>query len=210
MAKITLPMLDGGSFKVDQISIECPYCHASIVPKYLVYDDGVVFAKCPNSNCNKHLLLLQDSWCDFTCVQQTYVPTVKQFSDIVKTISPEFESIYNQAYYAEQVGLDQICGVGYRKSLEFLIKDYLISNVEEDTEKEEIKNKFLSNCIQENILDANIKNVARRAVWLGNDETHYVRKWRGKDVTNLKQLIDLTIRWIENEVETKRIVEEMN
>lgn len=55
----------------------------------------------------------------------------------------------------------------------------------------------------------NIKNVAKRAAWLGNDETHYVRKWASKDVTNLKQLIELVVRWIENEVETERVLQEM-
>ena len=66
----------------------------------------------------------------------------------------------------------QICGTGYRKSLEFLIKDYLISTLPED-QHEAIKNKFLNNCIRDNISNINIKTVASRAVWLGNDETHY-------------------------------------
>ena len=54
-----------------------------------------------------------------------------------------------------------------------------------------------------------IIEVAKRAVWLGNDETHYVRVWADKDVNNLKHLIDLTIRWIENEIETERVLQEM-
>lgn len=210
MAVVQIKMLNGSYISASQEPIECPYCHTRIVPRYLVCDDRIVFAKCPNSKCDKHLLLLMDLYNSCTTIQPTYAPAIKQFSEIIKTISPEFESIYNQAYYAEQVGLDQICGVGYRKSLEFLIKDYLISNIEDEAEIEIIKNKFLGNCIQEDVVDANIKNVAKRAVWLGNDETHYVRKWLDKDVTNLKQLIDLTVRWIENEVETRRIVEEMN
>ena len=35
--------------------------------------------------------------------------------------------------------------------------------------------------------DSNIKNVAKRAVWLGNDETHYIRKWEDKDLSFLKK-----------------------
>lgn len=107
------------------------------------------------------------------------------------------------------MNLDQICGVGYRKALEFLIKDYLISKETDDQVKDNIKNKFLNNCIQENVQNDNIKNVAKRAVWLGNDETHYIRQWADKDVNNLKQLIDLTVRWIENEIETERVLQEM-
>ena len=61
----------------------------------------------------------------------------------------------------------------------------------------------------DDVADERIKTVAKRAVWLGNDETHYVRKWNNKDVSNLKQLIDLTVRWIENEEETKKLLEDM-
>ena len=57
--------------------------------------------------------------------------------------------------------------------------------------------------------DSNIKNVAKRAVWLGNDETHYIRKWEDKDLSFLTKLIDLTIHWIEAEELTKTMIEEM-
>ena len=57
--------------------------------------------------------------------------------------------------------------------------------------------------------DARIKEVAKRAAWLGNDETHYVRIWEEKDVSDLKQLINLTVRWIENEIETRQLLENM-
>jgi len=105
------------------------------------------------------------------------------------------------------MGLDQITGVGYRKALEFLIKDYLISLNPDKEEK--IKKKSLGNCIKDGVTDSHIKAVAERAVWLGNDETHYVRKWEDKDVSNLKDLIDLCIHWIEAEIKTKRMLDEM-
>ena len=107
------------------------------------------------------------------------------------------------------MNLDQICGVGYRKALEFLIKDYLISKASDEHIINSIKSTLLSNCIKKYVQNENIKNVAERATWLGNDETHYVRIWADKDVTNLKHLIDLTVRWIENEVETERVLQDM-
>ena len=64
-------------------------------------------------------------------------------------------------------------------------------------------------CIKEDISSTNIKAVAARATWIGNDETHYVRKWEDKDIKDLIGMIDLTIRWIESEVETKRLLDEM-
>ena len=63
--------------------------------------------------------------------------------------------------------------------------------------------------ITEYIDDSNIKNVATRAVWLGNDETHYIRVWEDKDLPFLKKLIDLTIHWIEAKELTKTMIEEM-
>lgn len=48
------------------------------------------------------------------------------FSDIINEISPGFVKIYNQAHEAEIRLLDDIVGGGYRKALEFLIKDICI------------------------------------------------------------------------------------
>jgi len=145
----------------------------------------------------------------FTNVLPNASPQRRAFSQIITEISSGFEEIYNQAFFAEQYALNQVSGVGYRKALEFLVKDYLLSQTDDEAARENIKNKFLNNCIQDDVKNENIRQVARRAVWLGNDETHYVRKWADKDVNNLKQLIDLTIRWIENEVETRRVLAEM-
>ena len=107
------------------------------------------------------------------------------------------------------MGLNQICGVGYRKALEFIIKDYLLMNISDESKRDSIRKKFLGNCIKEDVSSTNIKEVAKRAVWLGNDETHYTRIWIEKDVSDLKHLIDLTIRWIENEIETQRLLASM-
>lgn len=197
---------------IKEVAIECPFCHSKVIPNYLFMHNDQVFAFCPNSNCDKHFVLGYSALSQgFTIVQPNSVPMQKQFSDTIVHISPDFQVIYNQAFCAEQHSLNQICGVGYRKALEFLIKDYLLSSIsEDDTEKKEkIKNKFLGNCIAEDVVNEQIKIVAKRAVWLGNDETHYVRKWTEKDVSHLKQLIELTVRWIESEVETQALLDDM-
>ena len=38
-----------------------------------------------------------------------------------------FVETYSQAIFAEENSLNQLIGIGIRKSLEFLIKDFLIS-----------------------------------------------------------------------------------
>ncbi len=55
----------------------------------------------------------------------------------------------------------------------------------------------------------NIKQRAKRAVWLGNDETHYVRTWIDKDIKDLKLLIKLTVGWIEHAIITELLIADM-
>ena len=88
-----------------------------------------------------------------------------------------------------------------------MIKDYLISIKPEKAEI--IKKSALSQCINDYVESTNIKNVAKRAVWLGNDETHYVRLWENKDIEDLKKLISLSCHWIIDERETLKILNEM-
>lgn len=205
--------------KIENKSLCCPFCQTTIVPQYIFsiredFGSGYadVFSRCTNSSCQKVFIVrfnkTNQGYGHFEKILPTASPTSKDFSNTIAELSPNFVIIYNQAYAAEQMGLDQICGTGYRKALEFLIKDYLISTQPED-KHDAIKNKFLNNCIREDIENANIKNVSARAVWLGNDETHYTRKWENKDVNDLKALISLTLHWIESEIQTKKLLEDM-
>ncbi len=121
----------------------------------------------------------------------------RTFSDIINNTSLKFTEIYNQANEAESLNLDELAGMGYRKSIEFLIKDYCISK--QPDKEEEIKAKLLGKCIDDHVNNGNIKEIVKRAVWIGNDETHYVRRWETKDINDLKKLIDISIHWIEME-----------
>lgn len=211
MSSVTVPTWKGTSRTLEEYAIECPFCHALVNPRYIFLHGQSLFAVCPNSDCNQHFILTSDyTGTRFEVVEPNSMPGKREFSNTIRNVSPDFETIYNQAYHAEQIHLDQICGVGYRKALEFLIKDYLISHVvETDADKVVIKKTFLDKCIQDYVPNEQVKIVARRAVWLGNDETHYTRKWENKDVSHLKRLIDLTVRWIESDIETKELLQDM-
>ena len=211
MSTVSVLTWKGTSLELEEYAIECPFCHALVNPKYICLHDRSLFAVCPNSDCNQHFILTSDyTGSCFEEVEPNSTPGKRVFSNTIRKVSPDFEKIYNQAYHAEQIHLDQICGVGYRKALEFLIKDYLIFHVvETDADKEVIKKTFLDKCIQDYVPNDQVKIVARRAVWLGNDETHYTRKWGNKDVSHLKSLIDLTVRWIESDIETKELLQDM-
>ena len=206
-----------------QDSVKCPCCQTLMQPDVLyAYSSnyGVfVFARCTNRSCEKTFIsqyistgeILSNGYIPYTfssIIRDVGVEN-KTFSEIISEISPSFVRIYNQAYAAQQLSLSDICGVGYRKAIEFLIKDYIISKLSDNAAKEKIKVKPLMQCIEQDIDDVRIKNVATRATWLGNDETHYVRKWEEKDVNALRTLIDLIIHWIESEIESERLLKEM-
>ena len=126
----------------------------------------------------------------------------------VTAVSERFATIYNQASEAETLGLDEVAGIGYRKALEFLIKDFCISKNPED--EDAIKTKLLGRVIHEHVEDINIKSCAERAAWLGNDETHYVRRWEDKDIEDLKILIELTLGWVRNSILTDQYMQNMD
>jgi hypothetical protein len=115
--------------------------------------------------------------------------------------------IASQVSTAEAFRLDQLVGVGLRKALEFLIKDFAIS--ERPDKAKEIKQAFLGNVIRDHIDDNRVQKMAERAAWLGNDETHYMRKWETRDITDLKMLVTLTVNAIHNTLLAKQYEAEM-
>lgn len=204
---------DGGTTTINNHPDQCPFCHHKITPINLfgfnnnnyTFD---VMQLCPNSSCQKTFIsIYTNSSRQFTGQTTQGTLVGKDFSATINEISTSFTTIYNQAFCAEQQNLTEICGVGYRKALEFLIKDYLIKK--NPSNATIIENKFLGPCINDLVNDTRIQSVAKRAVWLGNDETHYVRKWEGKNLEDLKKLIELTVHWIEMETLTETFEEEM-
>lgn len=200
--------------ELDSLPNKCPYCHRSITPIYLTHNNSknnleVIFS-CPDLDCHKSFIGTYSNYFQrHHKLESTNIGTIigVNFSENINKISPNFVKIYNESHFAESHELFEICGVGYRKALEFLIKDYLIKKFQD--KEDQIKRKFLGKCIEEDVEDSRVKKVAKRAVWLGNDETHYVRKWEGKNLTDLKNLITLTLHWIEMDYLTDEVETEM-
>lgn len=222
---------------LEQEPDHCPICHHACVPAYithtphgLIKDDDFrveIAYRCPRLTCD-HIFVarcfpiwpqrpshitdeqLRQSTNPVRVRVSQLVPTELQpplIPDEVSEISPAFKTIYSQAVAAEAYGLTEIAGVGFRKSLEFLIKDF--ASHKNSSASEKIKSLPLSVCIKDFVDDANIKTCANRATWLGNDETHYVRKWEGKDLSDLKVLVQLTINWVRNSILTEKYMAEM-
>jgi len=87
-----------------------------------------------------------------------------------------------------------------------LIKDYaksLASDKAADIEK-----AFAGSVVTGFIQDPRVQAVAK-ALWLVNDETHYLRKWTDHDLADLATLIKVTVNFIEMEHLSRRYIAKM-
>lgn len=196
------------SFKYEPTNV-CPVCKANISP-FPLYAFAYDTKDCVNHTC----ILNYCTGCHSPFIS-TYQVAVngngnseeinyigsepnrfakQNFDDKIAGLSPQFDKIYNQALAAESSGLDEIAGLGYRKALEFLIKDYAIH--EYPDEAESIKSKPLAQCIKNYISADNIKTLAERSTWIGNDEAHYIRKQEDRDVSDMKSFIQAIVYFI--------------
>lgn len=202
---------------INNLPDQCPFCHRGIAPAFICgynnnYTLQVVF-RCTFDNCDEifigyYSFEITSAGTDYY-LDSIQKGTFKQhdFNTTINELSPDFCKIYNQALKAEEFNLDQISGVGYRKALEFLIKDFIIKD--DESKEPVVKNDTLGNCIKNYIENTKLKSMAERAAWIGNDETHYVRKWEDKDIVDLKNLISATVHWIEMEEITRQYTEGM-
>jgi len=204
---------NAGQIEIDERPDTCPICGRGMKPRFLcAYGKGPWY---------EYSSWLHVCWaCSFKDCQKTFISIYKnpygrrsyggdsvylqgsglliyrrpkEFKESVVKISPLFEVIYNQSKIAEDNRLDQIVGPGYKKALEFLVKDYLKHIKAESVGK--IEEMWLGTAIGK-IPSNEVKLCASRAAWLGNDESHYHRAWKDKDIENLKDLIELTVDWI--------------
>jgi hypothetical protein len=211
----------------DTVPDQCPICHRNVHVQRPV-DHGFVsqrqahggvlqiLYRCPSTPCGLSFIatyrsVLQGGTRDtyYFFLERLDPRTAREpaISEPVRKVSPAFVTIYGQALQAEKSGLDQIAGCGFRRAVEFLIKDYLIHKNPADADR--IRQMFLGNCISTYISDENIKACAARATWLGNDQTHYERRYELHDINHLKGLIDLTQYWISSELLTQKYKEDI-
>jgi hypothetical protein len=165
---------------------------------------------CTNEDCRSFFIAYyRNTESNIYEVRKLEPPNLTQpsFPDFVKGISPNFLEIYGQAHEAKERGLDHIAGSGYRKAFEFLIKDYAKSI--DSSKSKEIDDAFAGNVVNDFVTDTRVQAVAKRALWIGNDEVHYIRKWVDMNVADLINLIGLTIDWIEIERDSKKYLESM-
>ena len=202
--------------KVDRMPDTCPMCGRGVKPIRLtemlhVSGDTVQIAfVCPIEACQSLFIgyyFCADLRKPYRLIgTRPHDPVEREFDPLLEQLSPDFADIYNQAIAAEGKGLTQIVGCGLRKALEFLVKDYAICK--HPDEKEKIEKTFLGRSI-DLYLEGRPKECAKRAAWLGNDETHYHQRWEDKDIEDMKALIEITVTDITSELLAQGFMEEM-
>ena len=165
------------TFLLGYIIYLCPSCEQLFIAKYKIHED------------EKAKILTGDLLSVFP--NTVNAPHVED--DVIK-LSQRFYEVYSQAYQAEQQGLYEICGMGYRKALEILIKDFAIMLSPEN--KPQIENSHLSECINKYIQYPDIQTLAKATSWIGNDETHYVKRNPEYGLDQLKKLLEATISYV--------------
>ena len=214
---------------------ECPACHHGIQPKFCgtaqVTREGVYCPlRCPRDECTLPFFAIYKNvqGAPFVILDRLapILPKAVSQSKNIADVSPDYYRIFDQASAAEQHGLTEIAGPGYRKALEFLIKDYAVREARDalaeattaadaaaaakaQHEIDTVRNMLLANVIANKIGDDDIKNMATRAAWLGNDETHYTRLWEGHDLADLKHLLSLVEGFVDRKESARRYMLQM-
>jgi hypothetical protein len=220
MIHLTATTVDGPSVTVqyDRSPDSCPLCHTSVHPKLLqgILDGAQPYTvlniafQCTKRECRRMFIGLYGLSVPhmYTLISSVpIIPLKEVFPEPVEKVSPVFSEVYNQSIAAEAAGLHQLTGIGLRKALEFLIKDFAVN--QKPDKKEVILKTHLGPCIQKFVDDQRIRDCAQRAAWLGNDETHYLRKWQDQDIKDLKVLLRLTVNWVESVLLTEKYVTDL-
>lgn len=208
--KILIKVLNDGSAMHEYVELAttCSCCGVALHPDVLFTaciesddeQDNVIFSLnyCPNCNecfVSKHIFD-EETGEGYIHYSSAPIKNVNcKFSAKIEELSPDFVSIYQESAFAEQHDLSSICGMGYRKALEFLIKDYSIHKNPDC--KDQIIKLPLMQCIKEFINDERLTTLASASTWLGNDETHYVKKHPEYSLHHLKTYINAFITFID-------------
>lgn len=204
--RANLPVLDNPD--------ECPMCHRSVTPTALYgaassHDSPTlmeVVYRCPSGFCG--LLFIGrfrwDSRRGFGVLYECVPVQAKQlsFPDEIRSLSDGYCKVFEQAAEAEQRGISDVAGAGYRKALEFLVTDYALKY--NPGEEKEILELRLVARISKYVKHPEAALCAQRARLLRNDETHYKRT-EGADLDEPKTTLSLTETWIALQLKTEAL-----
>jgi hypothetical protein len=170
MHKISARAKGGGTLEIffDHYPDSCPVCHTAVDIKPYIAEGNLfphdenrylqIIFRCPRFSCGTHFIVQYEAPRSLERFGDRYqrsffrkqiFPNIPKGLDIpkqVSDISRRFVAIANQANAAEAHSLDDVAGMGYRKALEFLIKDYCIKR--HPDKKSAIRTHFLCSVLK--------------------------------------------------------------
>lgn len=195
----------------------CPHCHRDIEPVFLHQQVEKIICytiwRCTYVECKKMFVAtyeINHNTSNSSLSRGIFIrfldgtPISPHWPETIRNLKSKFIETYMQALQAEHLGLDEISGMGFRKSIEYLVKDYLI--LKNSSLEGKIEDTLLAKAISENFSspqEADLKDLLMRATWLGNDMTHYLKYHENFDIGDLKELIKLVVDEIHS-IEQKR------
>lgn len=193
------------SFKYQKPAI-CPHCGFgtdAIVKEnnYYSFNDGrLLTSVCECTACHKSFFFA----CENPGTNTDDAPMVCMYpstqiepykNENLAAISERFIDMYNQALQAEYNQNFELAAIGFRSSLEILVKDYAIQELGEPAET--VAKQSLCNAIATYLQQADLVNTADVVRILGNDYTHYKRKYPEHDFVLLKKYMEIFLSQIE-------------
>lgn len=129
-----------------------------------------------------------------------FFPTMTEVleSELLIKLSPGFENYFNQATRSEKAGDLELAAIGFRTALECLVKDYAITELHKD--REEVVQKKLFGAIGEYLGERDLIAAADVVRILGNDYTHYERKYPEHDFALLKSYLQIFMKLVETKL----------
>ena len=200
--------INGDSVKVQfESPSECPICHRYIEPTFIAghfEKNDIAAATFFCKGCERVFISrfeivefneknLRDKFYIVKLLES--LPTVYEdikFEKPINELCPDFSNIYNQSRHAENLGFSEICGMGYRKAIERLIKAYC-SKLDADN-RDVIYSESLGATINR-LEDKEIRSLAFAIKEIGNDNTHSIQKY-DYSIQEMKSFIEALIHFI--------------
>lgn len=178
---VDAPLIERAVINLDSSSILSSSCKCTACGKLFIFS-------CRKLSSSNETALMISIWPD---AETPYA------SEYLSIVSPRFMDLYNQALRSESRGDIELAAIGFRSSLEVLVKDYAIKELHENPEK--VAGKPLCNAIGEYLRQEELIKTADVVRIFGNDYTHYQEKYPEKDFDVLKSYMQIFMHLIETQ-----------
>ncbi|MBN2781902.1 MAG: hypothetical protein JXQ66_01530 [Campylobacterales bacterium] len=193
--------IDNISFDIQQIPRKCPICHYESEP---IYKSGTIInyhkidiafhcTNCHHMFIGKYKKLQTNK---YTLVD-TWPKTLRNINFEIKDISPNFVKLYEESICAYDSELIQLAGIGLKKSLEILLKDFLLHLNQNDAD---VINKYTLEESMENFnKKINVIEISNINDCMKKSEC-YNTKFEQSDIVRIKALINTISNAIRSQI----------